>query len=82
MPVSRPHCQRSATGDSAIVARFVGRLKLKPAAAKEELQKASTGALGSILKQHASSVLVTECAFCSGHAACPCCVSCLACEGS
>ena len=35
-------------------------MNVKRAAFKEELQKASTGALGSILKQHASSVLVTE----------------------
>lgn len=40
------------------------RLKVKRAAVKAELQKASTGALGSILKQHASSVLVTECESC------------------
>ena len=51
---------------------LLARLKLKPAAANEELQKASTGALGSILKQHASSVLVTECA-CSRPLACVAC---------
>lgn len=37
------------------------RLNVKRAAVKEELQKGSTGALGSIAKQHASTVLVTEC---------------------
>ena len=37
------------------------RLNVKRATVKEELRKGSTGALGSIVKQHASSVLVTEC---------------------
>eukprot|EP01048_Picozoa_sp_COSAG05_P019454 COSAG05_NODE_3051_length_2382_cov_2.250986_1_plen_170_part_00 len=39
------------------------RLKLRQAAAATELQKSSTRALGSVVKQHASTMLVTECTY-------------------
>lgn len=54
--LSSPIITQSAHEDGCAV-----RLNVKRLAVKEELQKGSTGALGSIVKQHASAVLVTEC---------------------
>ena len=51
----------SIVNHSVIAVGARGRLNVKRAAVQEELQKGSTGALGSIVKQHASAVLVTEC---------------------
>lgn len=62
MPALRSDCALfSIVNHSSHRGSLRGRLNVKRAAVKEELQKGSTGALGSIIKQHASAVLVTEC---------------------
>ena len=62
MPALRSDCALfSIVNHSSHRGSLRGRLNVKRAAVKEELQKGSTGALGSIVKQHAYAVLVTEC---------------------